>query len=395
MYFVQSVGDPGSGLIAQPTRSLLKSWDADAATIGVFMAALALPWALKPVFGLVSDFVPIFGSRRRAWLLIATAGATLGLLAAWLVEVPPGARALLLALLLVPTAALAFGDVLIDALMIETGRPRGLTGRLQSVQWASAYAALLLTGVLAGALAERALQHVAYVLCAALCGASFLLALSFVREEPVARDSPRETFAALARACRAPVFLTVCAFLLIWNFNPLWTSVLYLHVTEALGFSEQAYGVSSSASAAGAMLASVSYGLYCTRVRLSRLLYLAVGAGVLSSLAYWRMDSAPALYAAATLSGFAYMTGTLVQLDVAARVVPIAAAATLFALVMALSNLSSAASEAVGGLLYARWQVSVGEPVAYAGVVLLAAAFTLSSVLLLPVLRRQRPDWWR
>ena len=35
------------------------------------MALLAVPWTIKPVFGLLSDFVPLFGSRRRNYLLLS------------------------------------------------------------------------------------------------------------------------------------------------------------------------------------------------------------------------------------------------------------------------------------------------------------------------------------
>jgi BT1 family protein len=65
LYFVQSVGDPTSGLVAQPVRSLLKSWSESPAALGALMALLAVPWTIKPLFGLFSDFVPLFGSRRR------------------------------------------------------------------------------------------------------------------------------------------------------------------------------------------------------------------------------------------------------------------------------------------------------------------------------------------
>ena len=68
LYFVQSVGDPTSGLIAQPVRSLLRSWGESPAALGALMALLAVPWTIKPVFGLLSDFVPLFGSRRRNYL---------------------------------------------------------------------------------------------------------------------------------------------------------------------------------------------------------------------------------------------------------------------------------------------------------------------------------------
>ena len=38
LYFVQSVGDPTSGLIAQPVRSLLKSWGESPAALAALMA---------------------------------------------------------------------------------------------------------------------------------------------------------------------------------------------------------------------------------------------------------------------------------------------------------------------------------------------------------------------
>src|SRR6185295_18328574 len=53
LYFVQSVGDPTSGLIAQPVRSLLRSWGESPAALGALMALLAIPWTLKPLFGLL------------------------------------------------------------------------------------------------------------------------------------------------------------------------------------------------------------------------------------------------------------------------------------------------------------------------------------------------------
>ena len=69
MYFVQSLGDPSSGLIAQPVRSLLRAGTESPAAIAGFMALAAIPWSLKPLLALLSDFVPLKGSRRRSYLL--------------------------------------------------------------------------------------------------------------------------------------------------------------------------------------------------------------------------------------------------------------------------------------------------------------------------------------
>ncbi len=100
MYFIQGVGDPTSGLIAQPVRSLLKSWGDSPTTIAAFMALLALPWSLKVLFGLLSDAVPLFGSRRRNYLLISSVSASVGLLALYFFPVP-ARRALAVVLLAV------------------------------------------------------------------------------------------------------------------------------------------------------------------------------------------------------------------------------------------------------------------------------------------------------
>jgi hypothetical protein len=60
----------------------------------------------------------------------------------------------LLLLLLLPSAVtIVFSDAVIDA-MIAAGQPRGMTGRLQSIQWTSMYAATIVTSIAGGALSQ-------------------------------------------------------------------------------------------------------------------------------------------------------------------------------------------------------------------------------------------------
>jgi hypothetical protein len=58
VYFIQGIAEPTQGLIAQPVRSLLGDWGTPASTIGVFMGIVSIPWSIKPLFGLLADFVP-------------------------------------------------------------------------------------------------------------------------------------------------------------------------------------------------------------------------------------------------------------------------------------------------------------------------------------------------
>lgn len=49
----------------------------DAATQQVYMMIIMIPWSVKPILGLASDYVPICGFRKRGWLII---GLTVGIL---------------------------------------------------------------------------------------------------------------------------------------------------------------------------------------------------------------------------------------------------------------------------------------------------------------------------
>ncbi len=391
IYFVQSVGDPASGLIAQPVRSLLNADGEGAAQISVVMAVLALPWSLKPLLALLSDFVPLFGSRRRSYLIVSTAVAAIGLAVTYVAPLEPGERWLLVAMLLLPTLGIAFTDVLADALMIEVGKPRGLTGRLQSVQWFAAYFALLLSGAVGGWLTSSGRHEIAFLLCALLWTGSLVLTLFFVHEPR--RDASaaelRSTAVALRGAIGVPGLITICVVSFIWDCNPLSYSVNYLHMTRTLGLSEQVFGNAFSLFSAGAMAATVGYGIYCRRIGTTALLHCAIATGVIGNVLYWWVASAQSLYLVSTLVGFAYMTGSLILLDVAARLVPIPVAATVFAVIMALANLGSVVGEGVGGLLFERAGASYDPTAAYRIVLVVGATVIASSWLWMPRLRRE------
>ena len=74
IYFVQGIAEPTEGLIAQPVRSVLEGRGHSFAEITRFGALLAIPWSLKPLYGLLSDFVPLAGYRRKSYLILTSGG---------------------------------------------------------------------------------------------------------------------------------------------------------------------------------------------------------------------------------------------------------------------------------------------------------------------------------
>ena len=140
VYFAQ-------GMWSLPKQTLiitLKERGLSAGQVATFFTFSIIPWLIKPAYGLLSDFVPLFGQRRRSYLLLtsllaAGAGLAMGLAV-------PHSYWWLAGLFTIMGVGLAFTDVLVDALMVENGKPRGLTGAFQAVQWGAIYTASVLVG---------------------------------------------------------------------------------------------------------------------------------------------------------------------------------------------------------------------------------------------------------
>ena len=76
VYAVEGIGQAKSGIVWQPLTHFLKEaqgWGP--VQISVSLAVLDVPWVIKPLYGLVSDFLPLAGYRRRSYLLLASLAA--------------------------------------------------------------------------------------------------------------------------------------------------------------------------------------------------------------------------------------------------------------------------------------------------------------------------------
>jgi MFS family permease len=392
IYFVQGVGEPTEGLVSQPVRKMLRDWDMSTEEITAFMGLLGLPWVIKPLYGLLTDFVPIFGYRRKSYLVLTSLVTLIGLVCAAVLPIPHGATQLLFWLLLLPSISIAFADVVADGLMVEKGQPLGATGRLQSVQWGCVYAAGLMTGVLGGYLSEHDIPQVGFLICGLLSLLTLVATLVFVKEErggSVDLAGLKQGLWALWSAARSRVVLSVGAFLFLLNFNPFNSTVQYVHMTEHLGMSEQFVGLSYSVASGAAIMAAVVYGLFSERMSTRFLLHGSILFTIISTLLYMGLKSEFSAIGVSVGSGFVFMLATLVQLDLAARFVPTATAATVFALLMSLCNLSATGSTILGGGWYDTWSLRYGPETAFDQLVMVGACFTAGCWVLIPFLPKE------
>jgi hypothetical protein len=118
--------------------------------ISVSLAVVDLPWIIKPLWGAISDFVPLFGYRRRSYLVIANV-IVVGAFA-WVATLTT-IDALIPALVLT-SISMAISSTLCGALLVENGQKHNASGRFVNQQWLWFNITLMLAGMLGGFLIE-------------------------------------------------------------------------------------------------------------------------------------------------------------------------------------------------------------------------------------------------
>jgi MFS family permease len=352
------------------------------AQAATFLTFATIPWYIKPLYGLLSDFVPIWGYRRKSYFVLATltavaAGLSIGNLALHTYWVT-------LAFVTLMALGFAFADVLADALMVENGKALGITGALQAVQWGSISAALVIVGVAGGYLAQHTPLNVAFRLTAVFPAVTLLLAVWAVREERRRADPEgfRRTWASVRSGLGSRSLWVIAAFIFFWNFSPSFGPSLVYYMTDELRFSRLFIGSLDSISSASGIAGAAAYFLYSKAFPLRSLIGWAIGFGVAGTLVFLGLAGPASAVAIYLAFGCVNLFAHLAFLDLAARACPKEAEGTFFALLMSVFNLGSKASQIVGGWLY--------TTAGFTGLVLISSAFTAACWLLLPFLPLER-----
>jgi len=348
-----------------------------AGQLATFTWVITIPWFIKPVYGLLSDFVPIAGTRRRSYFLIMAALATVSAIAVSLMSgAPYWALACMITLLWL---GVGFTDVLTDALMVENGKPLGLTGTFQSVQWAALSASSILVGVAGGYLAEHRAFAAAFALVACFPLISLLMAWLVVQEPPARPNLEGfgETWTALRHATGRRDLWLVAGFIFFWAFSPSFGPAFFYYQTDTLHFSQTLIGALASVGAAASIAGAWAYARLARRFPLKRLIVWSIGAGTVGSLAYLAYGGVVSATVITVIFGALGMTTQLAFLDLAAKACPARAEATFFALLMSIYNLGTSSSEWTGANLY--------DWLGYTPLVLISTAFTAAAWLLVPL----------
>jgi MFS family permease len=361
----------------QTITIVMKDAGYGAGMVANFFVISAAPWLIKPVYGIISDFFPLFGRRRFSYLVLssslaAAAGFALGITGS--ADYWP-----LLALFTAMGLGLAFTDVLIDALMVEHGRRLNLTGAFQSVQWAAIYVASILVGVGGGWLAERRRLGLAFLVAAIFPLLSLAMATVVVREPRARADRAAmlERLRAVRGALRSREMWVVAGFIFFFMFSPSFGPGFLFYQTDRLGFSQQFIGTLGALQALGSVIGALTYAPLSRRWPLRRTINVTIALSAVGTLMYLLYQGAVSGIVIDFTYGWVYMVTTLAFLDLAAKSCPRHIEGTFFALLMSVYNAGMQVSQWAGGHLY--------DAIGFERLVLISTVTTALTWLLVPL----------
>ncbi len=362
VYFVQGI----LGLSRLAVSFFLKDeLHLSPAQVGALLGVAALPWVVKPLFGFLSDGLPLFGYRRRSYLVLSGILGTLAWVA--LATLVQDAWTATLAILL-SSISIAISDVIADSIVVERVRGESMaqSGSLQSLTWAVSALGGLITAYLSGWLLQQFNTQTVFWITAAfpliVCGVA-----GWIVETPLlpSLDAKRPVIGTQIKqvwqAMKQKAIWLPTLFVFLWQATPSSESAFFFFVTNDLGFQPEFLGrvrlVTSLAALLGIWLYQRFFKAVPFRVILGWTTVLASALGMTTLLLVTHTNRALGIDDHWFSLGDSLILTVMGQiafmpvLVLSARLCPPGIEATLFALLMSIWNLAGLLSHELGALL--------------------------------------------
>ncbi len=365
VYFVQGI----LGLARLAVSFFLKDdLGLTPAQMGALVGIAAVPWVIKPLFGFISDGLPLFRYRRRPYLVISGLLGSLSwiLLAtvvtnAWLATVT----------LLLTSVSVAISDVIVDSLVVERARKESLSqaGSLQSLTWGMAAFGGLITAYLSGWLLEHFSNQMVFQITAIF---PFIVCVAawFIAEKPVSKDELlnqqdqsliKQQIKQVWHAIKQKSILLPTAFVFLWQATPNADSAFFYFTTNELGFEPEFLGRVRLVTSVASLLGVFVYQKFLKNVSFRNILgwsvviSAALGMTMLLLVTHTNrllgIDDHWFSLGDSLILTVAGQIAFLPILVLSARLCPKGIEATLFALLMSIVNLAGLLSHELGALI--------------------------------------------
>ncbi len=241
VYFVQGI----LGLARLAVSFFLKDeLGLSPAEVSALIGVAAIPWMVKPLFGFISDGFPVLGYRRRPYLVLS---GVLGTLSWVLMATVVNSAWSATAAIALSSLAIAFSDVIVDSLVVERARAESVSaaGSLQSLCWGTSALGGLITAYFSGYLLEHFTTRNVFAITATFPLIVSLVA-ALIHESRVTESTSLQEMGGQVKelwgAVTQKAILLPTAFLFLWQSTPSAESAFFFFTTNELGFSPEFLG---------------------------------------------------------------------------------------------------------------------------------------------------------
>lgn len=366
----------------------------------------AFPWLVKPLYGFISDSIPLFGYRRRSYLVLS---GLLGALSWSLMATSVDNKYSAAFCILLGSLSVAFSDVVVDSMVVERarGESQSTSGSLQSLCWGSSAFGGIVSSYFSGSLLDAYGVRFVFGVTALLPLLTSAVAV-LVKEQPTLGTARGQTFS-FARpeflesskqsiiqlwvSVRQPSIFLPTLFIFLWQATPHSDSAMFYFTTNSLGFTPEFLGRVKLVTSIASLLGVGLYNGFLKNVPLRKIF---LGTTILgSALGMTQVLLVTGLNRKFGISDEWFAIGDSLILTVlsqasfmpvlvlAARLCPEGMEATLFATLMSVSNGGSVLGGLIGAGLTQVFGITKDKFDNLAALIILC---NLSSLLPLPLL---------
>ena len=365
-----------------PLQNLLKNeLHADRTANAAFFFWAGLAWYLKPLAGILTDAYPLFGSRRKSYIVLSASLAALS----WLVLIvtPHQYRSLLFVVIVINVFMMTTSTA-VGGYMVETAQATAGSGRLTAIRQFIQQACFVVNGPVAGYLAS-----IAFGWTAAACGGiMFLLVpvtILFLQEQRRRLDSREVLDNAKKQLYKIETARTMWAaagLMALFYIAPGFATALFYKQQNDLHFTTQTQGFLQLIAGVSGISAAIGYGVLCRRLNLRTLLVWCMLIATIANLGYLFYSSLGRVQAIEALNGFGYTLAELALMDLAVRSTPAGSEGLGFSIMISVRNLALFGTDWFGANLLDQYHLS------FAFVVIANSVTTLIAVPLVFLLPR-------
>ncbi|KAK7280110.1 hypothetical protein RJT34_25172 [Clitoria ternatea] len=412
VYFVQGV----LGLARLAVNFYLKDdLHLDPAEAAVISGLSALPWLVKPLYGFISDSVPLFGYRRRSYLVLS---GLLGALSWSLMATFVDSKYNAAFCILLGSLSVAFSDVVVDSMVVERarGESQSTSGSLQSLCWGSSAFGGIVSSYFSGSLLDTYGVRFVFGVTALLPLITSVVAV-LVKEQPMlgtARgqnllfvrpeflESSKQNIIQLWDSVRQPSVFLPTLFIFLWQATPQSDSAMFYFTTNSLGFTPEFLGRVKLVTSIASLLGVGLYNGFLKNVSLRKIFLATTVLG--STLGMTQVFLVTGLNRKFGISDEWFAIGDSLILTVlsqasfmpvlvlAAKLCPEGMEATLFATLMSVSNGGSVVGGLIGAGLTQLFGITKDRFDNLAALIILCNLSSLLPLPLLGLLPEDNPD---